>query len=519
MGRMKKRLTKRKTLKLKYKIERKVRDSNRKSRKEEKENPKKKKGINLLPNSYPFKDEEISRLEMERQKVIAEKERQRIQRRKELQKKRLAQAEAQNEGGKVTSEMLLTASQRAAEFEAAQAQGNDEDEQDPTSRISQRNHIRELKKMFEMSDVLLEVLDARDPLGCRCTNLEQLVDSNVNKKLILVLNKIDLVPTDVVKKWLAYFRRTHPTIAFKASTQSRGHIRSSSVSAHAASSDALKSSDSIGGDMLVQLLKNYSRSHNLKKSIVVGVFGYPNVGKSSLINSLKRAKAVGVSSCPGFTKTVQQIHLDKHIKLVDCPGVVFDSDSGSSDAVILRNAVAVEKVPNPQRVVEAIIDRCSPESIARHYKIAAFKDSVEFLSTMAKLRGKMLLGGRRDLEAAARSVLHDWNNGKIPFYTLPPANNNAQDANGESMVDDATAPQIVTEWAKEFDIGALFQEEAEMLDKDPTSNSSNFIAMTSSSARHAALDEDEDDDDDEIEEDDEDDGEEGDSDEGEMDEE
>ena len=67
--------------------------------------------------------------------------------------------------------------------------------------------------------------------------------------------------------------------------------------------------------MLIQLLKNDSRSHNIKKAITVGVVGYPNVGKSSLINSLKRSRAVGVSAQAGFTKVVQEVKLDKKVML------------------------------------------------------------------------------------------------------------------------------------------------------------------------------------------------------------
>lgn len=71
----------------------------------------------------------------------------------------------------------------------------------------------------------------------------------------------------------------------------------------------------------MQLLKNYCRSLDIKTSISVGIVGYPNVGKSSLINSLKRAKSVGVSSTPGFTKAMQEVQLDRYVKSVWRVGV------------------------------------------------------------------------------------------------------------------------------------------------------------------------------------------------------
>lgn len=68
--------------------------------------------------------------------------------------------------------------------------------------------------------------------------------------------------------------------------------------------ELLNSSKSVGADKLLELIKNYSKNEGTKTAVTVGVIGYPNVGKSSLINSLKRSKACGVSSTAGFTKSL-----------------------------------------------------------------------------------------------------------------------------------------------------------------------------------------------------------------------
>jgi len=86
---------------------------------------------------------------------------------------------------------------------------------------------------------------------------------------------------------------------------------------------------------LLELIKNYSKSDGIKTSVTVGVIGYPNVGKSSLINSLKRGKACGVSSVPGFTKNLQEIQLDSKVKILDCPGVIFD-DMGEQSRILMN---------------------------------------------------------------------------------------------------------------------------------------------------------------------------------------
>jgi nuclear GTP-binding protein len=156
-----------------------------------------------------------------------------------------------------------------------------------------------------------------------------------------------LVPREAVEAWLKYFRNEFPCVAFKASTQSqRKNLGQAQVSTKNATDDMLNSSESIGADSLIKLLKNYSRSLNLKTSISVGVIGLPNVGKSSVINSLKRSRAAGVGATPGFTKVMQEIILDKNIKLLDCPGIVF-ANNGSDAEILLRNAVKVEQLDDP----------------------------------------------------------------------------------------------------------------------------------------------------------------------------
>lgn len=85
----------------------------------------------------------------------------------------------------------------------------------------------------------------------------------------------------------------------------------------------------------------------ITNSITVGVVGLPNVGKSSLINSLKRCHVVDVSATPGLTKSMQEVEFDKNVKLLDCPGVVLVKTAESEPSIALRNCIRIDKVDDP----------------------------------------------------------------------------------------------------------------------------------------------------------------------------
>lgn len=323
------------------------------------------------------------------------------------------------------------------------------------SESSRKAYYREFKKVVEASDVILEVLDARDPLGCRCPQVEQaVIQSGTNKKIVLVLNKIDLVSKEIVEKWIKYLRNEFPTVAFKASTQMQNkNLQRSNVPVTKATSELLGSSACIGADCLMKLLGNYCRTVDIKTAITVGVVGFPNVGKSSLINSLKRARACNVGATPGVTKCLQEVHLDKHIKLLDCPGIVM-ATSTTDAAMILRNCVKIEQLVDPLPPVEAILRRCNKAQIMEHYGVPNFQTAPEFLALLARRQGKLRKGGLPDSDKAAKSVLMDWTGGKISYFTHPPETH--------SLPTHISA-EIVTEMGKAFDWDELEKGNQEVL--------------------------------------------------------
>ncbi|XP_016435109.1 guanine nucleotide-binding protein-like NSN1 [Nicotiana tabacum] len=437
------------SLKKKYKIIRKVKEHHKKKSKEAK-----KLGLNKkskaekdpgIPNDWPFKEQELKALEARRARALEELEQKKAARKERAKKRKLGLIE--DDDMNKPADMASMVEERENDDSTTFVKIRDN---------SERAFYKELVKVIEASDVILEVLDARDPLGTRCLDMEKMVmRSGPEKHLVLLLNKIDLVPREAAEKWLKYLREELPTVAFKCSTQEqKSNLGWKSSSKAGKTTNLLQTSDCLGAETLIKLLKNYSRSHEIKKSITVGIIGLPNVGKSSLINSLKRSHVVNVGATPGLTRSMQEVQLDKNVKLLDCPGIVMLRSSSQNDAAIaLRNCKRIEKLDDPVGPVKEILKLCPARMLVSIYKVPSFESVDDFLQKVATVRGKLKKGGIVDIDAAARIVLHGWNEGKIPYYTMPPSRNEGE----HSEV------KIVSELGKEFNVDEVYGSESSII--------------------------------------------------------
>ncbi|NXX71345.1 GNL3 protein, partial [Spizella passerina] len=451
-----------------YKIQKKIREHHRKVRKEAKKRghkkPKKDPGI---PSAAPFKEELLREAEQRKQRLEELKQKQKLNRQKEHEKKR-----------KLEAKKNATTIKEKAEGQESSGKSKGKTKK-PLNKNSKKSFCRELAKVLEASDVVLEVLDARDPMGCRCPQLEQaVISSGGNKKLLLVLNKIDLVPKDNAEKWLNYLKKEFPTVAFKSATMMKDKTMGRVTKRHARV-DFSETTQYFGSKCLLKLLQGYGKTQD--RAIQVGVVGFPNVGKSSIINSLKGKRACNVGLTRGVTKSMQAVHLDKQTKMLDSPSIIADP-SNSALALALRSIIDPEGSDSAVVLegVNAIINHCSKQQVMMHYNIPDFRDPEEFLSLLAQKRGMLKKGGVPDIENMAKLVLCDWTGARIKYCSQPP---------GSQKPPPYLTEQKIAEMQEGFNLSNLEQENSNTVQALKHPSPASSIAFQSAGMTNGTIEE------------------------------
>ncbi|CAL8997570.1 unnamed protein product [Prunus brigantina] len=333
---------------------------------------------------------------------------------------------------------------------------------------------RQLWRVVERSDLLVMVVDARDPLFYRCPDLEVYArEVDEHKRTMLLVNKADLLPLSVREKWATYFRAQDILFVFwsakAASAAAEGKDLSSSWKTENSLQESEDPDTKIYGrielltrlqseaEEIVKLRRKSGSSviglgsprirfqgNSASSNVVVGFVGYPNVGKSSTINALVGQKKTGVTSTPGKTKHFQTLIMSDELTLCDCPGLVFPSFSSSRHEMIASGVLPIDRMTENREAVQVVANRVPRHVIEEVYRIDLPKPksyelqsrpplAAEFLRAYCASRGYVASSGLPDETRAARQILKDYIDGKLPHYQMPPGTTNEEDVPEHSL--------------------------------------------------------------------------------------
>uniref|UniRef100_A0A158Q898 Large subunit GTPase 1 homolog n=1 Tax=Elaeophora elaphi TaxID=1147741 RepID=A0A158Q898_9BILA len=346
---------------------------------------------------------------------------------------------------------------------------------------------RQLWRVIERSDIVVQILDARNPLLFRNLDLEAYIkECDITKQIIYLINKADLLSKEQIELWKKiclesygsnFIVENYPENIYYRSALEQESSRASNigikkVSEHYGSEsssslvDSEESSSNINWNQgngkwrssetkpsqnidvlkekilvirrpaeLISFFK--SRGHIQagdvgRRSLVVGMVGYPNVGKSSTINKLLDQKKVSVSATPGKTRHLQTLVVDEELTLCDCPGLVMPSFALSRTEMILNGILSIDHMREYLSPIELLLTRVPRRYFERIYSVMltnindddgdeeTLLSAHDLLTAIAFIRGYMSSSGVADCSRAARLVLKDVINGKVKWIAAPP---------------------------------------------------------------------------------------------------
>ncbi|KAI0197332.1 hypothetical protein EV127DRAFT_465929 [Xylaria flabelliformis] len=351
---------------------------------------------------------------------------------------------------------------------------------------------RQLWRVIERSDLVVQIVDARNPLMFRSEDLENYVkDVDPSKKNLLLVNKADMMTTTQRKAWSKYFNEKRIAYRFFSaslakelnearelepeeplhgeSSNPKTRQRHQSEGDEELSEEEANEENEISGAPVSGITEDDTRILTVEelediflqqahdpddpdKKLEIGLVGYPNVGKSSTINALIGAKKVSVSSTPGKTKHFQTIHLSDKVILCDCPGLVFPNFATTKADLVCNGVLPIDQLrefTGPAALITHRIPQPFLEAIyGIHIKTRPLEEggtgiptASELLAAYAKARGFKTQGvGQPDESRAARVVLKDYVNGKLLYVEPPPGWGDGGDFNRE-LYDAAHLPE------------------------------------------------------------------------------
>ncbi|GGP83360.1 ribosome biogenesis GTPase YlqF [Shewanella ulleungensis] len=257
---------------------------------------------------------------------------------------------------------------------------------------------KEIEEAMPQVDLVIEVLDARIPYSSENPMVSQL---RGDKPCIKLLNKSDLADPAVTERWIEYLEREQGVKASAITTLQPGMVRSIP-------------------DICRKLVPHRDV---MEKDIRTMIMGIPNVGKSTIINTLAGRTIAKTGNEPAVTKTQQRINLRNGIVLSDTPGILWPKvdNEASSYRLAVTGAIkdtAMEYEDVAMFAAEYFL-KAYPEAICERYKLSSLPDTdIGLLEAIANSRGALRPGGRIDYHKVSELLLHDYRSGRIGLLSL-----------------------------------------------------------------------------------------------------
>jgi len=246
-----------------------------------------------------------------------------------------------------------------------------------------------IDSIMHEADIILEILDSRFIEKTRNLDMEKKVKA-LGKKLIYIFNKSDLVDIQKLKTEIE-IQDLMPHIFI--STKERQ-----------------------GAGFLKRMIKIEAK--RLGKNIVnIGIIGYPNTGKSSLINFLVGRSSARTSSEAGYTKGIQKVKLSNGLYLIDTPGIIplYEKSQTNRELVAKHSqigAITWDRTKNPDMVVFKLMQEY-PDLLEKYYNLDEKGDSEALIEHLGRKFHYLKKGNEVDEVRTAKHILKDWQEGKI----------------------------------------------------------------------------------------------------------
>ncbi len=261
-----------------------------------------------------------------------------------------------------------------------------------------------LQENIKLVNIIIEVIDARIPIASKNPDFDQLFR---DKKRLIVLNKYDLADPNMNKMWEEYYKSKGWSCVLYNSTNNK----------------ELRKLDNAIADASKEILERYKKRGLINRRIKAMIVGIPNVGKSTLINSLAKKKSAKTGNMPGVTKGKQWINLAGNIDLLDTPGILwpkFEDEEGALNlaftGAIKDETLVLEEIA--LKFVEKMIKMNKLNSILEKYNIEQGEKPLDILDNIAFKKGYLINNSEIDYLRVANLLLNDFRSGKLGNITL-----------------------------------------------------------------------------------------------------